>query len=423
MGEELTGIELTGKILGVFSCFLENANKTLFYQNGAMNRRSFLLGSLWAGIMVMARGWWETLGMKLWTGNHSLRRAKIFNKAAHASLPPGIKEAMFYRRLEGKRVQCTTCFRMCIESPGGRGFCRVRENRDGKYYSLVYSMPSAIHIDPIEKEPQLHMLPGTNILCFGTVGCNFKCRHCHNWHLSQASPGDLRGYYFPPERAVETALKNKIPTISFTYNEPTVFYEYVYDVAVLAKENGLKILWHSNGAMNPEPLKELLKYTDAVTIDLKGFTTKAYQNSSARLKPVLRTIEIIKNQGKWLEIVNLIIPTINDDPNDIRDMCQWIKDNVGVDVPLHFSRFFPSYRLTHLSPTPISTLETARDIGVSVGLHYVTLGNVPGHRYNSTFCPACGKRVIHRIHFQVLEININDGRCKFCGHEIPGIWS
>ncbi|MBU4445810.1 AmmeMemoRadiSam system radical SAM enzyme, partial [bacterium] len=188
------------------------------------------------------------------------------------------------------------------------------------------------------------------------------------------------------------------------------------------KEKGLKILWHSNGAMNPEPLKKILKYTDAVTIDLKGFTRKAYQNSSALLEPVLDALKIIKKEGKWLEIVNLVIPTINDDPDDIRRMCGWIRDEISVETPLHFSRFFPNYKLTQLAPTPIWILENARKIAVDVGLHYVTIGNVPGHKYNSTFCPKCGKRLIDRTHFQVLQNNVVNGRCRFCQHKIPGIW-
>lgn len=335
---------------------------------------------------------------------------------------PPLKEVMFYRKLDKGKVQCQTCFKKCVVTSGRRGFCRVRENRDGTYYSLVYGMPSAIQTDPVEKEPQYHMLPGTDILCFGTVGCNFRCRHCHNWHLSQSSPGDCLTYDVPPEKAVEMALERKIPTISFTYNEPTVFYEYVYDVATLARKKGLKILWHSNGAMSPEPLKKLLEYTDAATIDLKGFTKKAYDNSSARLDPTLSTLKTIKQGGKWLEIVNLVIPTINDDSEDIRRMCEWIKENLGEGTPLHFSRFFPNYKLTHLSPTPIKTLEMAYSIALDVGLHYATIGNVPGHKYNSTFCPKCGKKAIHRVHFQVLEMNMEGGKCKFCGYEIPGVW-
>ncbi len=334
-----------------------------------------------------------------------------------------LREAMFYKVLAGDEVQCQMCFRKCIIPEGRRGACRNRENRKGKLYSVVYGRPSAVHIDPVEKEPQYHFLPGSEILCIGTAGCNFRCRHCHNWHLSQRSIEEMAYVYdLMPEKAVEQALKNKIPTMSFTYNEPTSFYEYVYDIAKLAKEKGLRIIWHSNGALNPAPLKELLKYTDGVTIDLKGFSQRAYDNSSAELEPVLRTLKIIKKEGKWLEIVNLVIPTINDDLEEIRKMCIWIKENLGVDVPLHFSRFFPAYRLTQLPPTPISTLEKAYEIARKVGLNYVSIGNVPGHKYNSTFCPKCGKKLIHRTHFMVLSNNIEDGKCRFCGQEIPGIW-
>ncbi len=334
-----------------------------------------------------------------------------------------LREAMFYKVLAGDEVQCQMCFRKCIIPEGRRGACRNRENRKGKLYSVVYGRPSAVHIDPVEKEPQYHFLPGSEILCIGTAGCNFRCRHCHNWHLSQRSIEEMAYVYdLMPEKAVEQALKNKVPTMSFTYNEPTSFYEYVYDIAKLAKEKGLRIIWHSNGAINPAPLKELLKYTDGVTIDLKGFSQRAYDNSSAELEPVLRTLKIIKKEGKWLEIVNLVIPTINDDLEEIRKMCIWIKENLGVDVPLHFSRFFPAYRLTQLPPTPISTLEKAYEIARKVGLNYVSIGNVPGHKYNSTFCPKCGKKLIHRTHFMVLSNDIEDGKCRFCGQEIPGIW-
>lgn len=230
-------------------------------------------------------------------------------------------------------------------------------------------------------------------------------------------------YNLPPEEVVKLALEKKTPTISFTYNDPISFYEYVYDVAKLARAKGLKILWHSNGTLNPEPLRELLKYTDAVTIDLKGFTDKFYREaSSAEFKPVLQSLKIIKEEGIWLEIVNLVIPTLNDNPEDIKRMCEWIKENLGKDVPVHFSRFSPSYRLTDLPPTPINTLEEAHAIACEAGLDYVTIGNVPGHKYNSTFCPHCQKLLIKRIHFSVLSNHIEEGKCKFCGYRIPGIW-
>ncbi len=338
--------------------------------------------------------------------------------------PELVREAMYYEKLDDQEVQCRLCFRKCLIAEGERGECRNRVNYQGKLYSIVYGKPSAIHIDPIEKEPQYHMLPGTYILCFGTAGCNFRCKFCQNWHLSQQSLEDMGIVYIvTPEDAVDEAVKRGIPTISFTYNEPTVFYEYVYDIAKLAKKKGLNILWHSNGAMNPEPLLELLKYTDAVTIDLKGFTESFYKKASdAELKPVLRSLKIIKEEGIWLEIVNLIIPTYNDNPKDIRRMCEWIRDNLGTEVPIHFNRFVPQYKLTHLPPTPVETLEKAHEIAEEVGLEYVLIGNVPGHEFNSTFCPKCGERLIHRSHFIVLQNDVIDGKCRFCGHTIPGIW-
>jgi pyruvate formate lyase activating enzyme len=347
-------------------------------------------------------------------------------KCARATMKaPPSREALFYTCQEGKRVQCAVCFRQCVIREGERGFCRNKENRNGRLYSLVHSRPSAVHVDPIEKEPALHMLPGTEILCFGTAGCNLRCTFCHNWHLSQRSIEEMSHTYdLTPEGAVSLALKKKVPTISFTYNEPTSFYEYVYDTAKIAKAKGLRVLVHTNGTLADEPLKELLKYTDAVTVDLKGFTEAFYREaSSARLEPVLQALKTIKKSGTWLEIVHLTIPSMNDDPQDLTRMCLWIRDTLGSDVPLHFSRFFPAYKLTAVPPTPIRTLEEAHKIAKNAGLAYVTIGNVPGHDRNSTFCPSCGKRLIHRTHFQVLQNDLVNGRCRFCGRDIPGIWT
>lgn len=336
---------------------------------------------------------------------------------------PAGKEAMFYTRLEKNNVRCDLCNRNCIIQSGKRGFCRNRENRQGMLYSVVYGRPSAVHVDPVEKEPQHHMLPGTEMLSIGTAGCNFRCLHCHNWHLSQRSIEEIGRYYNQtPRQTVNNALKLGVKTISSTYNEPTVFYEYVWDIARIAGKAGLRILWHSNGYIQPAPLKELLTHTDAVTIDLKGFSARAYDNSSAELEPVLKTLKIIKDSGTWLEIVNLVIPSINDSTEEIKEMCEWIRDSLSPEVPLHFSRFFPAYRLTGISPTPVETLEMAFKTARKAGLHYVTLGNVPGHEYNSTFCPQCSEILIRRVHFSVTENNVRNGKCAFCGHIIPGIW-
>ncbi len=334
-------------------------------------------------------------------------------------------EAMFYEKLSENKVQCNLCFRNCVIDEGERGFCRNRENRGGYLYTLVYGQASAIQIDPVEKEPMHHFLPGENILCIGTASCNFRCKFCHNWHMSQRSIEEIRyRREITPEQIVDRALQNNIPAISFTYNEPTVFYEYMYDTAKLAQQKGLKVIFHTNASINAEPLRKLLKYIDGVTVDLKGFNNQYYQDlTQGELETVLETLKIIKEEEVWLEIVNLILPGLNDDPEDIREMSDWIYENLGADVPLHFSRFFPSYRLQDLAPTPVATLEEAAEIASQQGLNYISIGNVPGHLKNSTFCKNCEKEVISRYHFSVTAIYIDErGICDNCGQEIPGVW-
>jgi len=349
----------------------------------------------------------------------------ILSRAPSPLLPDSeaLTEARYYTKLDGRRVQCQLCFRRCTIAQGERGECGVRENRQGTLYTLVYGQPCAIRIDPVEKEPLYHVLPGTRSLCLGTAGCNFKCIFCHNWHMSARTPEETSNVPLSPEEAVNGAIAHGCASISFTYNEPTVFYEYMYDVAKLAQEKGLTTYFHTNGALNPEPLRELLKHMDAVCVDLKGFTPEFYKvTSDSELEPVLNTLKTIKEEGVHLEIVNLVIPTLNDNPKDIERMCHWIRDNLGEDVPVHFSRFFPSYKLLKLPPTPIETLEMAWQIAIDAGLNYVTLGNVPGHITNNTFCPQCGRILIERVQFIVISNNIEDGRCSFCSQQIPGIW-
>jgi len=334
------------------------------------------------------------------------------------------REAMFYLKLEGDRVGCRLCFRQCVVSPGQRGFCRNRENKEGRLINIVYGLPSAVHIEPVEKEPLHHFLPGTDMLCIGTAGCNFRCKFCHNWHLSQRSLEQMHFVYrFPPEMAVLKTLEQGVPSISFTYNEPTSFYEYMYDAAQIAKKDGVRIAFHSNGAMAVEPLQALLLYTDAVAVDLKAFSNRFYREvCQAELAPVLLGLKIIKQSGVWLEIVNLVIPGQNDYPKEVQEMAAWIRDELGTEVPLHFSRFFPNYRMTDLSPTPVSTLERCRNIALKEGLKFVSIGNVPGHLYNSTFCPGCGELIINRHHFAVIEIRMDNGACRKCGLLINGVW-
>lgn len=334
------------------------------------------------------------------------------------------KEAMFYRTLEGQNVQCFLCPRQCIISEGKRGFCRNRENQKGKLYSKVYGKPCVVDIGPIEKAPLYHFMPGHSRLCLTCASCNLRCKYCHNWHLSQKSLEELNHHSYSPRDIIQQAKNHKLPSVSFTYTEPTVYYEYLYDISMMAKQKGLKTSIVSNGYIRKEPLLKLLSVLDAVKIDLKGFSEKFYEEvCSASLNPVLESLITIKKNNTWLEIVNLVVPTLNDDPRMIDEMCQWIRENLGMDTPLHFTRFFPNYKLTHLPATPISTLESAYETAKKNGLRYVYIGNVPGHLRNSTFCPSCNQRVIHRAHFDVLEIEMAKGKCKFCGFPLQGLWA
>ncbi len=334
------------------------------------------------------------------------------------------REAMFWQGLEDDAVRCDLCPRRCVIPEGERGFCRVRENREGKLYSLVFGRPCTVDVGPIEKAPLYHFLPGHRRLCLATVSCNLRCRYCHNWHISQVAPGQVRELQFSPEEIVDRARKLGLTSISFTYTEPVIFYEYVYEISRLARERGLKTSIVSNGFINPEPLRKLLPHLDAVKIDLKGFTEQFYREvTGAELGPVLETLQVLREEGAFFEIVNLVVPTLNDDPADIRRMCQWIVENLGPEVPIHFSRFSPTYRLTHLPPTPVRKLEEAVAIAREAGLKYVYIGNVPGHRDNSTFCPGCEERLIHRVHFSVLENRIRDGKCPSCDYRIAGLWN
>ncbi len=391
----------------------------------ALTRRQFLKKGGLAGVGLAVASY---LGIQLHRGLGVGLRPGLAETVKGSSEEPTpiageLHEARYYRSLEDNVVQCQVCFRRCTVKEGGRSFCRNKVNLGGKYYTLVYAKPCAVQIDPIEKEPSFHMLPGGTIFCTATASCNNRCKHCQNWHISQKSVEETVNLFLPPKAAVEMALERECDAVSFTYSEPTVFYEYMFDVAKQAKEAGLKALFHTNGSMNPEPLAALLEHMDAVTVDLKAFTSKFYREvSSSQLEPVLRTIVNIRESGRHLEIVNLIIPTLNDDMEDIRRMCIWIKENVGDDVPLHFTRFFPAHKLTSLPPTPIETLEKATEVADGEGLQYVYIGNVPGHDRNSTFCPKCGERVIHRVHFSVRSLDVENGRCRFCGREIPGIW-
>ena len=335
-----------------------------------------------------------------------------------------LKEVMFYKKLDSLRIECGICPKRCQIADLERGYCGNKENRGGKYYSLIYNKVCAAHIDPIEKKPLFHYLPGTTAFSIATAGCNFDCKFCQNWRIAQFRPEQVKHHTLTAQQAVKISQQNSCPTIAYTYSEPTVFYTYMYDIAKTAKKAGIGSVMISNGFMNEKPLRELCKQITAVKVDLKSFNKEFYRNyCSGELRPVLDTLVRLKDIGIWFEIVVLVIPTLNDNPEELRQMCGWIKENLGPDVPIHFSRFYPMYQIKNLPPTPIKTLEMAREIALSYGLHYPYIGNVPGHKGENTYCPFCKKVIIQRVGYTIVKNFIVDGRCKFCHQPIPGIWN
>jgi len=320
-------------------------------------------------------------------------------------------------------VKCLLCAQGCVIKENEPGKCRARVNVGGELRSLVYGRPIAIHVDPIEKKPFYHFLPGSQAYSLATAGCPLSCQFCQNWEISQAKPEDYSVDFIPPDGIVDGARSQSVPIIAFTYNEPTVFIEYLTDIARAAKKNNIRSVLVSCGFMNEEPLQEMCEVLDAIKIDLKGFSEDFYHKvCSAELKPVLRSIKQVSKSKVHLEIVNLVVPTLNDSDEMLNSLAKWIMEEVGPDVPIHFTRFHPDYRLLNLPPTPISTLQRAREIAMSKGIHYAFVGNVPGDPGNETYCPSCGKVIIRRNGFFVMENHIKNGRCEYCGREISGVW-
>ncbi len=334
----------------------------------------------------------------------------------------GIREASWYEKLDEKRVECKLCPRGCVVDDFERGYCGVRENRGGTYYTLVYGRPCSLHVDPVEKKPLFHFLPGKQAFSIATAGCNIECLFCQNWQISQTRPEDLRSIELPPARLAREAERASAPIIAYTYSEPVVFSEYMRDCAIEGHKRGIRSVMISNGYIQPGALRDLCRVLDAVKIDLKAYQDGFYRDMcDGELEPVLKTLEILKEQGIWFEIVYLIIPTLNDKMEEIRRMSEWIRDSLGPHVPLHFSRFHPTYKMQNLPRTPVSTLENARSTAMEAGLQFVYLGNVVGHEGESTYCPSCGERVIHRIGYQIVENLVDGGACS-CGELIPGVW-
>ncbi len=335
-----------------------------------------------------------------------------------------VKEAMHYEKKEELKVLCKLCPKECSVADLERGYCGVRENIEGTYYTLVHSRPCTYQYDPIEKKPLFHFLPGTRAFSIATAGCNMECKFCQNWEISQFRPEQLRSFYLPPREVHKAARIKRCRSIAYTYTEPVIFYEYVFDTAKLGKETGIRSVFISNGYIQEKPIVELCQHLDAIKIDLKAFTEKFYKETcSGELKPVLQALQAIKKTGIWLEVVVLIVPTLNDSESEIKQMSQWIFRNLGSDVPVHFTRFHPTYKIKNLPRTPVPTLERSRKIALAEGLHYVYTGNVVGHAGENTYCPSCRKVVIKRYGYNVIQVNIKNGKCTHCGTSIPGVWS
>ncbi len=324
-----------------------------------------------------------------------------------------------------RTVICDLCPKRCRLEPGEVGDCHIRYNHNGRLIALTYERPSAIHVDPIEKKPLFHVLPGSKAFSLATVGCNLHCLNCQNSGLSQAMPTERRAYVLNARKIVEMALRNGCKSVAATYSEPVVYYEYAVDVGRAAMEQGLKSLWITAGYIEEKPLLAAIPFISAVNLDIKFMNDRLYsQICDATLGPVLRTAELLKKHGVWVELTNLVIPGRNDSDADFRKLTSWIRQHLGPDVPLHFSRFFPHYKMRHIPPTPVDTVIRARDIALGDGLHYVYIGNARRLEFGEdTFCPKCGRPLIKRRRYRVLENHVTpQGTCPACGSSIPGVW-
>ena len=335
-----------------------------------------------------------------------------------------MKEAMLYEKLSDNRVKCNLCNHRCTIKDENYGICGVRQNIDGSLFSLVYDRIVASHIDPIEKKPLFQFYPGSRAYSIATVGCNFICKHCQNFDISQ-SPREKKGYIvgekMGPEEIVKEADSSGCKSIAYTYTEPTIFFELAYDTAKIAHYKEIKNIFVSNGFMTPEALREISPYLDGINIDLKAFTNKFYKEiCGGRLEPVLENIKLAKELGIWVEVTTLIIPTLNDSEDELRHIAEFIKD-VDKDIPWHISQFYPTHKLTTLSRTPVETLHMAREIGIKAGLHYVFEGNVPGRGNESTYCYKCGELLIERRGYSIIKNIIEDGHCLSCRSSIAGV--
>ncbi|MGC9108863.1 MAG: AmmeMemoRadiSam system radical SAM enzyme [Caldimicrobium sp.] len=338
-----------------------------------------------------------------------------------------MNEALLYEKLEGKKVRCFLCNHHCLIEPNKTGLCGVRINKEGLLYTLVYGKVIAENVDPIEKKPLYHFLPGSYSYSIATVGCNFQCSFCQNFEISQYPrfyPGGIPGKKVTPEEIVKQALATNSQSISYTYTEPTMYFEFALDCAKLAVTKGIKNVFVSNGYMTKEALDLISPYLQGINVDLKSFKEDFYLRiCKAKLKPVLENLKYLKKIGIWVEITTLIIPQLNDSEEELREIARFIRDELGPETPWHISRFYPQFRMLDKPRTPVETLERAYEIGKSEGLYFVYVGNVPGHDKENTYCPKCGALLIERYGFSVLQNRLRNSACPDCGFQIAGVWN
>ena len=416
--------------------FLHTVSRRDFLQ--LTSRSALVLGA--AGLALSCPGWLRQLATPAFAGPTSgalddtlLRDAPLARYWISANAPGAscLSCHTAHDGVSGDRfdhgkgiVKCMLCARGCVVHEGERGECRARMNVNGELRSLVYGRPISVHVDPIEKKPFYHFLPGSAAFSLATAGCPLRCKFCQNWEISQARPEDYPVPFTSPESIVAATDKQDVPVIAFTYNEPTVFIEYFTDIARAARKHKIACVLVSCGFMNEEPLTEMCSVLRAIKIDLKGFSPEFYNRvCSAELAPVLRSIKQVAKNGLHLEIVNLVVPTLNDSETMLTELVKWVTGELGPDVPVHFTRFHPEYQMLNLPPTPVETLEKAYQIARAAGMRYPYVGNVPGHPGDNTYCPKCGKVVIERSGFFITSMQIENGHCKFCNAPIAGVWS
>ena len=387
-----------------------------------LSRRQFILAAA-TGLCSVSTGHarWSIFGED--ASLQSDIQGTIFKNDAPASPWKWSKIAYYYKRMENGAVMCTLCPNRCRLSPGDRSVCRSRVNLKGKLFTLAYGNACSANIDPIEKKPLYHFMPSTTAFSIAAAGCNFRCLNCQNWEISQVRPEDVHHLDLFPEQVVQEAVKSECSTIAYTYSEPTTFYEYMIDTARIAHANGLKNVWISNGYINTEPLLALCRVLDGANVNIKTISDDIYRRlNGGRLKPVLDTFVTLHRQGVYFEMTHLVVPGYGDSDEMVQRMCGWILEHLGPDHPLHFLRFFPSYRLNRLAPTPVNTLFRFRELAITEGIRYVYLGNIPGHEGNHTFCHECKKLLVERQGYRIAVFRIVDGRCRYCQTPIPGIW-